>query len=301
MASNVHGKIETKHMSEELGPPPGYQADAYPVVRTRRLRQSSMVVFVGAVVSCLFALVTWTLFSKIPTAVFQFQHAHDAAPSSSQFAASLERCAALHVLADRTPANDRKTNPRWNHGNGQNETVVLRNATLFDGHVFHAMPVDIVLDKGLIVDVYASGRDTRAWPQAVEHDLHGQYVTPGLVDMHSHHLISNIPDLPSAVEDSNEMADMGPLTPFLRALDSLKAYDAATAVIASGGVTSSLIIPGSANIMGGEGTVVKNRVRPGRDGEYVVEEMLLEHGVPVERRNRYMKMACGKRVSPAMS
>jgi hypothetical protein len=86
----------------------------------------------------------------------------------------------------------------------------------------------------------------------------------------------------------------GPLTPFLRIVESLKAYDPATAVIASGGVTSSLLIPGSANTMGGEGTVVKNILKSGEIGEYVVEEILLEHGIAAPNRHRYMKFACGE-------
>lgn len=86
----------------------------------------------------------------------------------------------------------------------------------------------------------------------------------------------------------------GPLTPFLRIVESLKAYDPGTEVIASGGVTSSLLIPGSANTMGGEGTVVKNIMRSGELGEDVVEEMLLEHGIAPPNRHRYMKFACGE-------
>lgn len=86
----------------------------------------------------------------------------------------------------------------------------------------------------------------------------------------------------------------GPLTPFVKIIESLKAYDPATRIIASGGITTSLIIPGSANIMGGEGTVVKNVVKSGELGEYVVEEMLLEHGIDVQDRHRYMKFACGE-------
>lgn len=46
--------------------------------------------------------------------------------------------------------------------------------------------------------------------------------------------------------------------------------------------------------MGGEGVVVKNAVRPGPNGELVVEEMLLEHGIEPGERHRYMKMACGE-------
>lgn len=86
----------------------------------------------------------------------------------------------------------------------------------------------------------------------------------------------------------------GTLTPFLRIIDSMKAYDKSTEVIASGGITTSLILPGSANTMGGEGTVINNVLKSGDSGEYVVEEMLLERDVPMEDRHRYMKFACGE-------
>jgi hypothetical protein len=46
--------------------------------------------------------------------------------------------------------------------------------------------------------------------------------------------------------------------------------------------------------MGGEGTVVKNIAKSGELGEYVVEEMLLEHGIDHQDRHRYMKFACGE-------
>lgn len=46
--------------------------------------------------------------------------------------------------------------------------------------------------------------------------------------------------------------------------------------------------------MGGQGIMVKNALKSGKDGEFVVEEILLEHGInPIDRR-RYMKMACGE-------
>ncbi|KAF5016171.1 hypothetical protein F66182_12233, partial [Fusarium sp. NRRL 66182] len=80
----------------------------------------------------------------------------------------------------------------------------------------------------------------------------------------------------------------------VRSLDSLKPYDIATTIIASGGVTTSLILPGSANIMGGEAFPVKNLLRSGEHGEEVVEDLLLEHGIPKEDRRRYLKMACGE-------
>ncbi|KAF3770463.1 hypothetical protein M406DRAFT_344188 [Cryphonectria parasitica EP155] len=217
-----------------------------------------------------------------------------------KFEAGLASCAALATFPARVEPRDRRENPRWNDVSGQAKTVVLRNATLFDGEAFLEGSVDIVFSRGLITSVSPAGavvtvnNDDDDNDGIKEVDLRGAYVTPGLVDMHAHHLVLAWPTI-EATDDSNEVhPDFGPLTPFVSAIDGMKAYDAATRLIASGGVTSSLIIPGSANIMGGEGAVVKNAVKAGPNGEYVIEEMLLDHGIETGERHRYMKMACGE-------
>lgn len=271
-------------------PPPYGEATAYPKVQpSRRVRRrffSMRLVLALLLTTQLYWLFLWSIRGRQPVAPFS-------ALEEKRFEAGLAACAALTKFPTRTEPQDRKQNPRWNPVSGQNATITLRNATLFDGEDFIGEPVDIVLSKGLISSVTAAGT-VAAVEGTKEVNLDGAYVTPGLVDMHSHHLVGTWPLLP-ATDDSNEMhPDFGPLTPFVNAIDSMKAYDVATKRIASGGVTSSLIIPGSANIMGGEGAVVKNAVKAGPNGEFVVEEMLLEHGLPKEARRRYMKMACGE-------
>lgn len=273
-------------------PPPYHEAAAYPKVqRPLSLRHHfSLRSLLPFVAYCICGI----------SLVFGIIHILDTYSSvesfdSEKFEAGLASCAARTQFPTRIEPKDRKENPRWNPVSGQNETIVLRNATLFDGEEFLAHPMDIVFSKGLIVSVSPAASGASLITNAKEINLYGAHVTPGLVDMHSHHLVDTWP-ASAATSDTNEMhPDFGPLTPFVRALDSMKAYDVGTARIASGGVTSSLIIPGSANIMGGEGAVVKNAMRPGPRGEFVVEEMLLEHGLPEgEPRSRYMKMACGE-------
>jgi hypothetical protein len=192
-----------------------------------------------------------------------------------------------------TKAGSRE-NPRWNPSSGQKDTIVLRNATLFDGETILGHAVDIVLKKGLVASVSPVGTPLILEKDAKIFELDGGYITPGLVDMHSHHLSFAWPLL-SATDDTNEVnPELGPITSQVRIIDSLKSYDMATEIIASGGVTSSLILPGSANIMGGEAVLVKNALKSGDNAEFVVEEILLEHGIPQEERRRYMKMACGE-------
>jgi imidazolonepropionase-like amidohydrolase len=172
--------------------------------------------------------------------------------------------------------------------------VILQNATLFEGETILKGPFDITFADGVIKSISKTEASATLAPGMRAWDLAGKYVTPGLVDLHSHHLAVSWPFL-KATDDTNEISDnFGPLTPFVRSIDSLKAHDVATTIIASGGVTTSLILPGSANIMGGEAFLVKNLLRSGPNGEEVVEEILLEHGVPKEDRRRYMKMACGE-------
>ncbi|KAI8172337.1 hypothetical protein K4K51_011224 [Colletotrichum sp. SAR 10_75] len=187
----------------------------------------------------------------------------------------------------------RESNPRWNKISGQKQTIVLRNATLFDGDLVLPDAVDIVFEKGLIKSVETTREKGHFPSDAVVYNLNRRFVTPGLVDIHSHHL-----ELPfssvSATSDVNEKPQLGPITPFVRAIDGFKPYDPAIKIIASGGVTTSLILPGSGNIIGGQGYLVKNLPSPGENGEPIVEDLLLEHGLPEESRQRYLKMACGE-------
>ena len=213
--------------------------------------------------------------------------------------AGLQRCAEFQTppVQYEFPVSSARTNPRWNPANGQEKSILLRNTTLFDGESWLPGPVNILFSKGVIKSVSSFPPDVSGMGEVKVIDLAGKYVTPGLVDMHSHHLVGSWPASVSA-EDSNEMNPAtGPLTPFVRSLDGMKPYDLATRIIASGGITTSLIIPGSANIMGGEGFVVKNLEKAGQHGEWVVEDMLLEHGLPQASRRRYMKMACGENPS----
>ncbi|PYH83291.1 hypothetical protein BO82DRAFT_431036 [Aspergillus uvarum CBS 121591] len=243
----------------------------------------------------------WTQFALFPRLL---SSGHPATQKLSQHRLEqlelhLQACSTLHrppvEYEQPTGLNLNRGNPRWSAKKGQSQAIVLRNATLFDGDLTLDHPVDITFHKGIITHIVPTAHHDSHLEDhdALVLDLEGRFVTPGLVDMHSHHIAGSSPDV-RAVEDVNEIhPDFGPLTPYVKALDALKAYDPVAAIVASGGVTSSLILPGSANIMGGEAVPVKN-VRRDEAGEELVEELLLEHGVPKEQRRRYMKMACGE-------
>ncbi|KAK8046472.1 hypothetical protein PG996_014536 [Apiospora saccharicola] len=273
---------------EEYPPvlPPPYEAKAYahhrqPHFRRRVGKAFSVPVFLAPIltlsISCLFIVLGRRVVLDGPPA-----KAFTSPVSPSKFEAGLKACAVRHARPAEPMPEARETNSRWNAIRGQGETIILRNATLFDGESFLPGPVDIRFSKGLINSVTPASNEYSRILGVKEFDLQGRYVMPGLVDMHSHHTIGSWPGT-SASEDVNEINPMfGTLAPFLRIIDSMKAYDKSAEAIASGEITTSLILPGSANTMGGEGTVIKNVLKSRDSGEYVVEEMLLERDVPME-------------------
>ncbi|OOG00865.1 hypothetical protein ASPCADRAFT_511739 [Aspergillus carbonarius ITEM 5010] len=216
------------------------------------------------------------------------------ATTRHEFYDGLHQCYdAERQLQGRRAVDSLRQNPRWNPVSGQTTPAVIQNATLFDGESTLADSVDIVFEAGVITSISATGSGDGIPPNANVINVHGKHVTPGLVDLHSHHLLLPFPQL-AATSDVNERPLLGPITPFVRAIDGFTPSDPAIRIIASGGVTSSLVLPGSANIVGGEAYPVKNLPFPGADREPVIEELLLEHGIPEPDRQRYLKMACGE-------
>jgi imidazolonepropionase-like amidohydrolase len=110
-------------------------------------------------------------------------------------------------------------------------------------------------------------------------DAKGRYLMPGIIDVHSHMGVYPWPGA-NAHSDGNEATD--PFTPRVWAGDSFHVEDPALARARAGGVTTIQVLPGSANLIGGQSAVLK--LRPSR----TLEAMRFV-GAP-----RGIKMACGE-------
>ncbi len=96
----------------------------------------------------------------------------------------------------------------------------------------------------------------------------GMWVTPGLIDCHTHISNFNEPRTnPSVPLDGNEMSD--PITPQVRAMDAVNPYDYAIDVVRQAGFSTVCILPGSANLIGGTGICIKLR------NAHTAEEMII--------------------------
>ena len=85
-------------------------------------------------------------------------------------------------------------------------------------------------------------------------DAEGRLVTPGCVEAHCHIGLDN-QAMGWEGKDYNEIVD--PLTPQMRAIDSINPMDEAFPLALQGGVTSACTGPGSANVVGGTFAAIK--------------------------------------------
>ncbi len=134
--------------------------------------------------------------------------------------------------------------------------TLIRGATVFDGEGVRFENGAILLRDGKVAAVGAStdGMDIPA--DAVMIDGTGMFVTPGIIDIHSH-----LGDYPTpsveAHDDGNEATS--PTTPEVWAEHSVWPQDPGfSRALANGGITALQILPGSANLMGGRSVTVKN-------------------------------------------
>src|SRR6185295_9516852 len=155
-------------------------------------------------------------------------------------------------------------------------TTVIRNVNLLTAAGPLIRNGAILLQNGKIAAV---GATVDAPSDALVIDGAGKYVTPGIIDDHSHLGVYAAPG-GNALSDGNEATN--PTTPQVWAEHSVWPQDPQFPRNLAGGVTTLQVLPGSANLIGGRSVVLK--VVPGR----TVQAMKFPGA-------KYgLKMACGE-------
>ena len=157
-----------------------------------------------------------------------------------------------------------------------NPPIVIRNATIMTATGQEIANGSLLMKDGKIVAV---GKSVDAPADAAVVDGTGKYVTPGLIDDHSHLGVYAAPGT-DAESDGNEATN--PVTAEVWAEHSFWPQDPQIPLAIAGGITTIQALPGSANLIGGRSAILK--LIPAR----TVQEMKFPGA-------RYgLKMACGE-------
>ena len=156
-------------------------------------------------------------------------------------------------------------------------TSLLKNANIYDGEGNEFFGYDLLIVDGKI-DAIGLNLLSKA-NNTVEYDLEGMWVTPGIIDLHSHMGVYSAPGVKSS-SDGNESTS--PVTADVWAEHSVWTQDPQFSLALQGGVTTFHVLPGSANLIGGRGTTFKN-----------VQSNTIQ-GMKFPDAPHSLKMACGE-------
>ena len=155
-------------------------------------------------------------------------------------------------------------------------TTVIRNVNIFTGAGPLIRNGAILLQDGKVAAV---GQNVTAPADAVVIDGQGKYVTPGLIDTHSHLGVYPAPGT-AAHNDGNELVN--PVTAYVWAEHSVWPQDPQFPRVLAGGTTTVQVLPGSGNLIGGRSVTLK--VVPARSVQ----------GMKFPGAPHGLKMACGE-------
>jgi len=158
--------------------------------------------------------------------------------------------------------------------------TLLRGATVLDGLGGEFAGTDVLIVDGRISAV---GQNLAAPAGADVVDASGRFVTPGIIDAHSHLGVYPAPSI-QATSDGNEATQ--PNTAEVWAEHSVWPFDPGFGRAVAGGITTLHILPGSANLFGGRGVTL----RPVLNARSVMEMKFPD-------APQSLKMACGENPS----
>ncbi|MFT4928477.1 MAG: imidazolonepropionase-like amidohydrolase [Phenylobacterium sp.] len=131
------------------------------------------------------------------------------------------------------------------------KNTLIQHATVLTGTGERLDDADVLIVDGKIQQV---GKNISA-NDAVIINAKGKWVTPGIIDVHSHLGVYPSPSVASHA-DGNEMTS--PVTAEVWAEHSIWPQDPGLQTARAGGITTLQILPGSGNLMGGRGVTLRN-------------------------------------------
>ncbi len=132
-------------------------------------------------------------------------------------------------------------------------TTLVKNVTVFDGEGGRIDHGAVLFADGKVVEI---AQDIAPPTGAKLIDGSGKWLTPGVIDVHSHVGVSSSPNV-EALSDANEKTS--PTTADVWVEHSIWPNDPAFGrALTNGGVTTLQILPGSSNLFGGRSVVLKN-------------------------------------------
>ena len=160
------------------------------------------------------------------------------------------------------------------------ENMAIVGGTVFTGAGQRIENGVVIVTDGRVAAVGDASTPVPGGHQVV--DARGRFVTPGIIDTHSHLGVYPSPGV-SGMSDGNEATN--PNTAQVWAEHSLWPQDPGFNAARAGGVTTLQILPGSANLFGGRGVTVRN-----------IPSVTMQ-GMKMPGAPYGLKMACGENPS----
>lgn len=199
-------------------------------------------------------------------------------PAVTAVLASLALAACATTQATETPKPEAPPAPfASTYAPKPSTPVVIRGGTVLDGKGGEFANTDVLLVDGKVAGV---GAGLTAPAGATEIDARGKFVTPGIIDAHSHLGVYPSPSL-QATSDGNELTH--PNSAEVWAEHSVWPQDPGFSRAVAGGITTLHVLPGSGNLFGGRGVTLHPVF-----GARSVQEMKYPGAPPS------LKMACGE-------
>ena len=130
--------------------------------------------------------------------------------------------------------------------------VFIEDARILTGTGKEILKGSILISSN---EIKAIGESLSKPPGVKVINANGKWVTPGIIDIHSHMGVYPAPGLRSS-SDGNEATS--PVTAHVWAEHSVWTQDPQMPLALKGGITTFHVLPGSANLIGGRGVTLKN-------------------------------------------